>query len=395
MAIIGLCMVAAPQALKRAIFDVRTILGVIAACAIIAIISSILNNMAPVRLARQVIEIHVQAAASIVVGACMIRVCGRTPTFVMFATVIGLSTALALLQFLNVGQAWAIRDVFQRMQPMQTAEDSVFLTLRLRAMGLSFSPVHLGTQLCLLFAAGFALLSTTRGRGLLTTFDMRVGLLALVLVFGCVISGNRSPLIGIAVFMIAYLFTVKPAIALTLAVVALPLVVFIDDIMAVLADFGLRVARTDDGSAAGRAILRAFGVLLFFDRPYGYGLAFQSVEHWPKYWETLSGYDNPMAIRIHALHNYYLMILNKYGAPVVIVAAYICSKIVRNKIAMLAFTPYAVHIFYHNEGPMQGDFLIWFILPMFLTIYPSRERRPVKQIARQSHRRREFNPTEG
>lgn len=376
--IIGMCAVVSPTLLGRAIHDVRMIVAIIAACAALGILSSLLNRMPAADLARQLLEIHVQAAINVVVGACMMRVCGAKATFMVVAAVIGLSTILALFQFLGVDPAWTIRDTLQRMQPLQIDEDSVFLTMRLRAMGLSFSPVHLGTQLCLLFAAGFAVLATDRGRALFATVDTRLVLLALFLVFGCVVSGNRSPLIGIIVFVIAYLVIVRPAIALIITVIALPLVVFADDIMLMLADFGLRVARTDDGSSAGRAVLRAYGLLLFLDRPYGYGLAFDSVAYWPKYWPLLRNYENPLAITQHALHNYFLMVLNKYGALLIPLVAYAVLITRARTFVILGFIPYIVHIFFHNDGPLQGDFIIWFIMPMYCHVmseYSRRQRR--------------------
>lgn len=379
MAILGLIGLTSPGLLVRAVQDIRTILGIIAACAAIGIMSSLINGMPAADLGRQILEIHVQAAVSVVVGACLVRVCGPRMVFYIFAAAIGLTTFVAFLQFLHFNPAWALRDTLQRMQPLDMGDESVFLTRRLRAMGLSFSPVHLGTQLCLLFAVGFAARAVEH-KDLLRSFDKPTALLLAFFLFGSIVSGNRSPLIGAVLFIVFYLFLVRPAIAVILTVTLLPFVVFLDDIMLTLADLGWRVARTDDGSSAGRAVLRAFGSLLFLARPYGYGLSFDSVEYWHSYWDTLKNYENPLAMTLHALHNYYLMILNKYGALILVLAGFAIYKMRSKTLIALAFTPYAAHIFYHNDGPFQGDFIIWYIMPIFTLLYPrvtnDRARRP-------------------
>jgi hypothetical protein len=127
----------------------------------------------------------------------------------------------------------------------------------------------------------------------------------------------------------------------------------------------LRIGETDDGSAVGRTVLQVYGLLLFFARPIGYGLTFDSTEHWVGFWKYLKDFDNAHAITAYALHNYFLMMINKYGFPILFLAAAVSWRLARYKWSLLGFIPYLVQIFFHNDGPLMADFLIWYIIPMY------------------------------
>jgi hypothetical protein len=357
-----------PPLFLAALRRVAPILAIITVCAAIAIVASLANTIELGVLARQVLEIHFQACVGIIAGGCLVLTLGPRAVVLTMAAAVSLSGLVAVGQFLGLGPAWDLRDLMQRLQPLDLTEDGVFLRLRLRAMGLSFSPVHLGTQIVLAFAGLFALiLATSRGRAM-QGLDLRALVLVAIACAFSLASGNRSPILGVAAFLIAYAFVLKPAIAVILAILFLPFVVLIDDILELLADQGLRAARIDDGSASNRSVLRAYGTLLFLDRPYGYGLAFNSPDYWTEYWEKLKHYPNPKAISIHALHNYYFVMLNKYGAAILLVAGYTSLLIYKKKTLALCFLPYMVHIYFHNDGPLQGDFLIWYLIPSILTL---------------------------
>jgi hypothetical protein len=357
-----------PPIVVAAVRRVAPVLAVITCCAGIAIIVSLANRIELGILVRQVLEIHFQACIGIIAGGCLVYSCGPRAVVLTMAAVVSLSGLVATGQVLGLGPFWDLRDLMQRLQPIDLTEDGIFLRLRLRAMGLSFSPVHLGTQIALAFAGVFALiLATSRGRAM-SRLDPRVLVLVVVACAFSLVSGNRSPILGVAAFLIAYAFFLKPAIAVILAILFLPFVVLIDDILELLADQGLRAARIDDGSASNRAVLRAYGTLLFFDRPLGYGLAFNSPDYWTEYWEKLKHYPNPKAISIHALHNYYFVMLNKYGAAILLVAGYTSLLLYKKKTLALCFLPYMVHIYFHNDGPLQADFLIWYLIPSILTL---------------------------
>jgi hypothetical protein len=157
-----------------------------------------------------------------------------------------------------------------------------------------------------------------------------------------------------------------PALLLTL--LALIVIPFADQIFLMLEQFGLRVGSTQDSSAVSRIVLQVYGILLFLGQPFGYGLDFNSVDHADQYRSILSGFEYADRISKVALHNYYLMVLNKYGALILIVAFLVARRAMRIGLFVIAFIPYMTHIFYHNDGPYQGDYLIWFLVPLFSRI---------------------------
>lgn len=390
--ILAITLAASPWIVGQALRSVGPILAIVAVCALLAILSSVLNGAPLEQVARQLLEIHFQACISVVVGACLVRTCGPTSVVIVMVLCVGLSAFIATLQFLGLGAAWDLRVFLQRIQPIEIDQDAIFLTLRLRAMGLSFSPVHLGTQLALVFAGWFSfVLAYSRGEAF-RQFNILLIFGIFAVVFCSLVSGNRSPLLGILAFMIGYLFLVRPNIAILIIIVCLPIVFFLDDIMQEASDVGLRVARTDDGSSSNRKVLRAFGFLLFMDRPYGYGLSFSSVDYWTNFWEKLKNYPNPVAVQIHALHNYYLMILNKYGVTILAVGAYVAIKLMKNPYVLIAFVPYIIHIFYHNDGPLQADFLFWFLLPSVLALQQAAHVMNRQRLASRAAARRPVYP---
>jgi hypothetical protein len=366
-----------PQVVLTAIWTVRWILLTIASMALVGLLSSLVNGADVAVIIRQIFEIHVQAFIFTMVGAVVLALCGPIAIARAFVIVVGISAAIAILQYLRLEFAWQLRGFLASLQPAESGGDAIFFVLRLRPMGLSFSPVHLGTQLCLTFALVAAIRSVTDPQKFWSGLDIFVFCLFSVVAVAAVVSGNRSPLLGLAAFLVCYLFLTRPALAVLVAIILLPVALMLDDILASLADAGLRVARREDGSAEGRGVLRAYGLLLFFDRPLGYGLSFNSVEHWGTYWPRLSHYPNADAITIHALHNYYLMVMNKYGFAIMLLAGAVIYYLARHKMVLLVFIPYAIHIFYHNDGPFQSDFLFWLVLPLFLVLGPlGQDRRP-------------------
>jgi hypothetical protein len=365
-AIIGTTFLASPWILGDALVRMRKAALIVAICAAIGVLSSWLNDSPVAQIGRQVLEIHVQALVGLLAGACLVRTCGPGAIARVMVIAVGISGVVAALQFVGLGAAWEIRAFLQRLQPVELGPESVALvslTLRNRAMGLSFSPVHLGTQICLAFAVWFSYLLVRYPDLIKGRIDHRLLVPIALFVLVAAVSGNRSPLLGMGVFILLYLFMVRPVYATLGLLVFLPFVVLLDDILQLLADMGVRAAQTNDGSSQNRGVLRAFGFLLLADRPYGYGLSFNSTEYWFLFWDQLKTYPNAVSIRVHALHNYFMMIVNKYGILIVFVGIYIANMFRKNFFLLLAFTPYITHIFYHNDGPLQGDFMIWYLLP--------------------------------
>lgn len=343
--------------------EAGTLLAIIVICAVLGVVSSLLNGADLTLVGQQLLEIHVQAIVGVLGGVVVRRTCGAQTIMYAFALAVGLSASMAILQFMGVGAAWEARRFVGALQ--EEGGRLYGFAAGARARGLSFSPVILATQLCLLFAAVFAYRWRLLGERIFTKADAVLLLVLAALAAAAIVSGNRSPLVGMLAFFLLYIWITQRRSAILLVSIGVCLSPLILALPEALRGLGLRIGETEDGSAVGRTVLQVYGLMLFGDRPYGYGLTFDSTEHWADYWRYLHGYANANAITAYALHNYPLMILNKYGFPIVLVGAVVFRALLRHKWAALAFIPYAAHIFFHNDGPLMADFLIWYIIPMY------------------------------
>lgn len=362
--------------------EARYLIIVIAVCAAIGAMSSLLIAADMALVGRQLLEVHVQAIVGTIVGVAVRRTCGAQAIVGAFAIAVGASAAVAALQFLDIGAAWEARRFLGSFQTGSVLVGG--FESGARARGLSLTAVLLGTQLCLLFAAMFAYRWRSIGENLFAKADAWLLAMLVPLAGAAVASGNRSPLLGMLVFILLYLWITQRGGTVMLAAIAVCLLPLILALPEALRGLGLRIGETDDGSANGRIVLQVYGLLLFLARPIGYGLTFDSTEHWAGLWAYVKNFDNANAVTAYALHNYFLMMLNKYGFPILLLAAAVSWKLARYKWALLGFVPYLVHVFYHNDGPLMADFLIWYIFPMYagLTRPSPARRRGVRRSAR-------------
>ena len=355
-----------PKLLLHAVWETRRVIYIITYAAFLGLIVS-LFNAAPVDVViRQIIEIHFQAIIGLLTGYGLLRVIGPNKLGIAFISVVGISCVFAVLQAVGVDFAWTVRDTLQKYQAYDL--ETVFLNTRMRAMGLSFSPVHLGTQICLAFAVAHMLRVIKFGEKLGAVFHMKAANMLAIALLIAIASGNRSPILGLFGFMAAYIFYLRPSIAIALSILIFPLATAIlfnlESILEYLQQTGIRAFRVGDKSSEGREALRAFGWLLFMHQPLGYGLTFKSIEHVAPFWSELIHYENAETVFGNAIHNYYLNLLHKYGLFIIPIAAFPIFAFFRSIHVFLAFLPYAIHIFFHNDGPLQGDFLIWYFLPL-------------------------------
>jgi hypothetical protein len=364
MALLGTVLLIAPWLVLRALRSQIFIVILVLYAAFCGLMASILaGNELPAVLG-QLVEIHVQAIAGLVLGYCIIEICGARTFAIVFTLPIAVSLLFAFLQFAGSSGAWAIYDRLASMQPQSTA-DLIYYDIHTRPLGLSYSPVHLGTQMCLGFALLFGYRIAVGGPRAASGNELWLPVLVVTVAIGALASGNRSPLLGVIIFVGAFLYRARPGLALAVFAMAPAVVILGDIVIELLNSSGLRALNTENSSGEGRAALRAYGMLLFLDRPFGYGLLFDSLDYWWKYWSYIQDYDNANAITQHALHNSFLMSLNKHGILILLVAPLLVRAFYRNSIGTLAFIPYIVHIFYHNDGPLQGDFFFWYVLPFF------------------------------
>jgi hypothetical protein len=348
----------------------RNPLLVIAYAAGVGAAVSAFNHLPLASILRQLLEIHGQAALAVLIGYSLLRIIGAERLVGAFVLVIGLSSAVSLLQAAGMDAAWRLRDTLQDLQTYDL--ENIFLAGRLRAMGLSFSPVHLGTQLCLAFAAYYLLRLTKDGASPGRGVPHGIWRSWTAALLAAVASGNRSPILGLAVLAIAAAVYAWPARSALLAVMVLPLLavawLYADSLIGYFVNSGMRAFRVGDKSSEGREALRAFGLMLVADQPFGYGLTFSSTNHVKAFWSQLQGFANAETVWGNAIHNYYLNILHKYGVLILPLGLYVVRALWRHKPVLLAFLPYAVHIFFHNDGPLQSDFLIWYLIPLAVAV---------------------------
>ena len=350
--------------LGRAIAATRRILLVVAAAAVLALLVSWLAGNPMAAVMRQLLEIHLQAMIGVVIAQMIIARFGPVPLLLCFLAAFAMSGAVALAQWAGIDPAWQLRATIGRItgDPPLTA---LVYQRRERAMGLAFQPALFATHACLaLIAIGIYRIAT---RGVLATrFDPWIIVGSIGIAILCLATGNRSPLLGIAIFLGLYLLWRTPRLVMIALPLALAGAVAAGPVLDRLAESGLRAAQRDDSSSEGRATLRRFGVYLISERPMGYGLTFDSTDHWQKFARASRYRDNPNAIRQWALHNYYLNIIAKHGVLLLLLIPFVLPWSRGGRAVALFYIPYFIHIFYHNDGPLQGDFLFFLILPAAL-----------------------------
>lgn len=367
IAIFGLLILASGRMIKQGFRDVAPGVFIILYAAVLGLAVSLFAGDTLAETSRQILEIHIQALIGLLCGYALIHTIGARALVIAFVSVVCLSGLVATLQAAGVGAAWELRDFLQSLQSVGET-NSLYLDSRMRAMGLSYSPVHLGTQLCLAFAAVYVYQHRTgyiarNGHGFLIA-------LFCLFFFLSAVSGNRSPILGFVIFAALFGLMRWPKRTLLSGLFIFPVLLTLwlemDAILAYLASSDIRAFRVGDKSSEGREALRAFGWLLLSDRPLGYGLGFSSLDYAAHYVNQLSNYENYASVFNNAVHNCYLNILLKHGAFILLVLPYLLVAIRRNAVLALGFLPYAIHVFYHNDGPLQGDFMVWYFLPLFV-----------------------------
>jgi hypothetical protein len=364
LAALGLLTVTVPSIVISAVRRSSRVLWLIVGFAVLGAVVTRLAGDSWALAGRQLLEIHIQAALGLILAVVIVETCGLRATVMVFLSAILMSAAVATLQYVHVDLAWRLRAMLGRLN-LDPLSAQLAYTRRDRAMGLSYSPVHIGTQACLAFAAFYALRLYDRTRKGLQGIDVQL-LVALGIMMGvCFVTGNRSPLLGALAFLAIYFLVTAPKVFWLMAPIA---IVSIPAAMAglqVLAGLGVRIASTEDGSALGRAVLADFGWRLFMARPLGYGLGFDSTLYYNEFSQYLLYFANPEQARLYPPHNYILNMLNKYGIGMILLVPLIIPRRAAVYAAALPFTAYLLHILFHNDGPFQADFLIWYVFAMF------------------------------
>jgi hypothetical protein len=362
----GVLALSDPHAFLRDIHRARFVLLFIGAFAILGIVVSLFAGSGLGLIVRQLIEIHVQGSLITLLSFSLVRIMGVRSVVVAVILPIVLTSVIAIGQALGVDAAWQARASLGKWMhdPSMVQE---FYVKRYRALGVSYSPVHLATQTCLAFAAFFCW-RLHRNPDLLRKIDTPLIVMLFLCTGVCMASGNRSPILGFVAFFIVYCMIADPRRFVTALPVLLMGSVIAFEILTVLGHEGTRFARTDDSSAAGRSTLAKFGFWLVLERPLGYGLGFKSTDMWQSFAHEVIYDENPMSIRRWPPHNYFILILAKYGILSIPLILSILPRTKYGRIAWFAFLPYGVHVYFHNDGPLQSDNIIWVVITALIIV---------------------------
>lgn len=343
---------------KKVLAKNLLLLGLAAGFASLGVFVSLVNGAPASAILRSVAEVHLQAAATIMVAAILAQVAGARVSAMVIVAVVGVSAVVAVAQMMDISSAWTLR---RTLGPLPTEEIEGLNLLERRPVGLSYSPIQFSTHLCLAFAVFLAVRNRLRSK--LGGADPLVVPALLALIAACIASATRSPILGGFVFIAAYAIQRRTSwlpLFLILAAVAAYFVWPL--LMGVVETNAPRVVRTDDNSAAARSTLVYYGLRLFADNPLGYGLTFAPMTLWQSYWSDLYMMQAPQGTRENDLHNYLINMLNIYGVGLLLLAPMIVKLLWNSRASLIFFIPYLVHIFFHNAGPFYNDNVIWFVV---------------------------------
>ena len=362
--LLGFFAILRPHVLQRAISRHSLIFLLAGILAATGCFSSFVNGASSAVVFRALLEVHVQAIVTLLFATVASEVAGPRAAVAAFVGAVGVSAGIAFMQIGGLDFAWSLREVLGGMQDHDLHENSSFLNRR--PMGLSFSPIHLATQACLAFAAYAGLKYWEQKTAVASVIDWRILLAVGALVAVSITSATRSPILGAAIFLVAYLaMKGDKAAAMLLLVSGAALYLAAPIILDAMQGSEIRAFRVGDNSSTGRLPLVTFGALLFLDNPLGYGFDFASQDHWTKFWPAIYSMPSAGVIRVAELHNYFLNMLTTYGIGLLLTAPLVALLLWRGRDLLPVFIPYVVHITFHNSGPFWNDTLFWFVIGTF------------------------------
>lgn len=341
------------------VFRQHTMILVLAlAIAVLGSFVSAVNGTPPDAIWQGVMEVPMQVAISLLAASILANIAGVRLSSYAVVAVIGASTLIAVMQFVDIGAAWDLRRYLGALQK----EGLLTPLLNGRPMGVSFSPIQLSTQICLAFAVFAAAREHERRvKAQKIVADPLILFALAFLVVGSLVTLTRSPILGGLIFFAIYALRRPGSWLLFLGLLGGVILYLIGPLLLdYVQDAAPRVIRTNDDSANARVSMNTFGVLLFLDNPIGYGFAFTPADHWMKFWEHLYYTPHPSAVTTKELHNYVLNMLNTYGIGILLLLPLAVNLLIKGRHALIFFTPYIVHIIFHNSGPFWTDVPFWF-----------------------------------
>jgi hypothetical protein len=315
----------------------------------------------------ELISTHVQAAVLLVTVAAGTRIIGARSMLWAFGLAVSLTALVSLLQWAGVRQAFDIRsllgNVYVDVTDTALNDD--------RAPGLSYSTILLAQQLTLLFAAALYY-NFTKKVGVRKLEWRHIILWSAALFFMCMITGNRSPILGLALFIAVMVSTRNAALFIITVPLAIGFYFLLDPLIELLGNTGLRIGETGDKSSLARSPLLQYGWRLFLNNPLGYGLTFDSKTLASTVQTAdLTSYLANVRLGVGLLsrldvHNSWLITLNVYGIFAVPVVGYCLYLGITKFRAVTLFLPYLIHISVHNAGPFVQDYMFWATLGLVL-----------------------------
>jgi hypothetical protein len=343
---------------KRVFEKNLPLLGLVAGLAVLGAFVSVANGAPASAILRSVTEVHLQAAANIMVAAILAQVAGARACAIAIIAVIGASACVAVAQMMDIQFAWALR---RALGPLSSEALEGLNLMERRPAGLSYSPIQLATHLCLAFATFLAV--RDRLRGATNGADPLVVPALLALFAGSIACATRTPILGGLIFIAAYAVQRRTSWLLLFLILATVAAYFVWPLlMGVVETNAPRVVETDDNSAAARSTLVYYGLRLFADNPLGYGLTFAPMNLWQSYWPDLYTMQAPRGVRENDLHNFLVSMLNIYGIGLLLLVPIVARLLWHSKASLIFFIPYIVHIIFHNSGPFNNDNVIWFVI---------------------------------
>ncbi|TYC85094.1 O-antigen ligase [Novosphingobium sp. BW1] len=315
------------------------------------------------------VQISGQAVVQTLLAAIVAECCGARPTLKIFVILIGVTSLVAVLQFIGVGVAWNVRDALSGVQG-DVVEGRFSEALdggEVRSIGLSYSKTILAGQICLAFAAYLLMRLQVVKRLRSIRIDMsltHLGYGLLVLAFVAIAGGNRSPLLGGAVVLVLFLLRTRPRLFVLAMVLCFPVILVANSILAELQSAtDSRILQTGDNSSLGRLTLIKYGVMLFVDNPFGYGATFEPRDYALQYLGYFWGDPTKSYIYRYPLHNYVMSVANIYGVLALPVLFKVIGIFRKNVLIYITFAAYITHILFHNSGPFyQNEIFFWFVV---------------------------------
>ncbi len=296
---------------------------------------------------------------------------GEKTVVIFYAGVILLSCTVAILQYFDLQLAWDLKsqlDAIQSIDRVATViaeNDSGFGVYndRFRARGLSYSPIHLGYQIALVW--GLFYISWQNNNPTIFPFPRLVRYTIIgVLFFAIIATGTRSIFFGILLlYILHFLFNTKnKSLLIIVALISIAFISIGSTFYAALMNaLDIRVLSIENSSSFSRLPLALFGLLLFADNPIGHGWLIEAEVYANEYWQYLHQFQNAEAIVQLGLHNHLIKTLFVYGLGGLATLFFYIKSIFKyyGLVYLIGLSPYYFHSLFHNDGIFLGGNYIW------------------------------------